>query len=116
MSEILDPKECPSWVEYPDLYLSLISKDKGEFFPWFFCNKKETLIYLHGLRGRYPLRKLFPFAKRDDGDDLACWEADKPGKVVIVHDYASPGWEVRQIYDNFDQWYEFALSQKWDEE
>jgi hypothetical protein len=115
MNKILDQKECPEWVKYPDSYLSLISEGKDEFFPWFFFNKTETSKYLGGLRGRYPLRKLFAFAKRDDSDDIACWEADKPGKVVIVHDYASPGWEERQIFDNFDEWYSYALSEKWDE-
>jgi hypothetical protein len=115
MFEILEPEECPRWVHYPESYLKLVAVGEKHFFPWFFFSGDQMLKYSSGLRGRYPFRKLFAFAKRDDSDDIACWEADKPNKVVIVHDFASAGWEERQIFDNFEDWYTYALSEKWDE-
>lgn len=40
----------------------------------------------------YPGRSLVPFACRQDNDDVACWDLDQGrGRVVIVHDFKSPG-------------------------
>ena len=117
MIEILKPSECPNWVIYPAAYLRLFDEQKYKFLPWYLLYKKEDiLIRLEGLRERYRKCKLFPFARRDDNDDIACWEKDKPGKVVIIHDFASSGWEQRQIFDNFEDWYKFALSEQWDDD
>lgn len=114
MVEILKPSECPEWVYYPQKYLELLKEEKHVFLPWYlYDQRKNILTRIEGLRDRYPKRKLFPFARRDDNDDIACWEENKPGKVVIIHDFASPGWEQMEIFDSFEEWYQFALSEKW---
>lgn len=116
MIEILAQSECPTWVKYPKQYLSLVREGNDEFLPWYLYDKKDMLIRWNGMKERYPARTLFPFARTDDGDDVACWEKGKPGKVVIVHDFASPGWEERQVFDSFEKWYAFALTQRWKED
>jgi hypothetical protein len=114
---ILDSSEKPNWVIFPDLYLKLLREDKHKFLPWYLYYKKDRLlIRIEGLKARYPTRVLFPFARRDDNDDIACWEKDNPGKVVIIHDFASPGWEQIEAFDSFEDWYKFALSQQWDKD
>lgn len=115
MIEILKSSECPSWVTYPELYLKLIRGNKDEFLPWYLYDKEDVLFRNEGLKQRYPHRQLFCFARTDDSDDIACWEENKPGKVVIIHDFASPGWEQRQIFDSFEDWYQFALSERWEQ-
>ena len=117
MSKILDPSECPDWVQYPKLFLELFETEQYVFLPWYLLDETKTIIIRYeGLKNHYPRRKLFPFARRDDNDDIACWEKDKPGVVQIIHDFASPGWEQRQTFDSFEEWYQFALSEKCDEE
>lgn len=116
MIEILKSSEWPSWVTCPELYLKLIKNGEHKFLPWYLYDRESMLIRFEGLKKRYPNRKLFCFARTDDSDDIACWEENKLGKVVIIHDYASPGWEQRQIFDSFEDWYQFALSERWAEE
>jgi hypothetical protein len=49
-----------------------------------------------------------PFARREDSDDVACVVASdaerRSGSVVVLHDYASPGWEVVAEFDNVEAW------------
>jgi len=47
---------------------------------------------MRGLQERYPGRMLVAFARREDNDDVACWEAGGGGKVIVIHDFASDGW------------------------
>lgn len=64
----------------------------------------------HGLRERYPQRHLVPFARRQDNDDLACWEIAPDGtRVVIVHDFAASGWERRTEFEGFNDWLRQAV-------
>jgi len=58
---------------------------------------------------------LFPFAREDGGDDIACWENNKPGKVILIHDFASSGYENKDEFHNFNEWYNYVLSQKEDD-
>jgi hypothetical protein len=51
---------------------------------------------------------------RQDNDDVACWDADADadadaGKVVIVHDFASPGYEQRAELADFYSWFRQAI-------
>lgn len=50
------------------------------------------------MEARYPPRRVLPFARRDDCDDVACIvihdDNRLTGSVIIVHDYASPEFEV----------------------
>jgi hypothetical protein len=54
---------------------------------------------------------LVPFAKRDDSDDVACWEKGSLSKVMIIHDYASSGWEQREILEDFWTWLRKAVEE-----
>ena len=60
---------------------------------------------------RYPDRKYIPFARRDDCDDIACFEYGKGDAVFIVHDYASAGFEEHKRYDNIWGWFKDAIDE-----
>ncbi|CUP87219.1 hypothetical protein BH721_03430 [Clostridium baratii] len=51
------------------------------------------------------------FAKRDDNDDIACFELDKGESVQIIHDFASIGYEQRKEYNDFWDWLEEAIKE-----
>lgn len=54
---------------------------------------------------RYPDRQLIAFARRVDNDDCACFDlAEADGVISVVHDFASPGWEQRQKYEDIRAW------------
>ena len=59
------------------------------------------------VRKRYPHRGLVPFAAWEDL--VACWDKDKPGKVVIV-DIALPE-EPGSELDSFWDWFQEAIHQ-----
>ena len=107
MISILLKNETPNWIHYPDKYIKLINENKDEFLPWYLMDRQQILIRYDGLKKRHPTRSLFPFARDDDSDDVACWEKNKPGMVVIIHDFASPGYESKIEFNSFLDWYEY---------
>lgn len=104
-------EDLPDWVDAPSQYFDLIKYERDKFSPWFFFDREGLLFRLNGLKNRYPGRILFPFARHSYSDDVACWERGNQGKVVIIHDYASPGWEQRKIFSSFEDWFNFVLSE-----
>ena len=75
-------------------------------------DRESALERLKGLQKRYPNRKLIPFARRDDCDDIDCFEVgntELEGRVFIVHDYASPGWEFREVLESIWEWVKYAV-------
>jgi hypothetical protein len=65
----------------------------------------------NGLKTRYPNRCLIPFAKRDDNDDIACFELGKGESVIIIHDFASPGFEDRYTFNDIFEWLKYAIDE-----
>lgn len=105
----------PEEFVYPSLYSSAFSIEPERIEPWHFYHSEETLnFHYNGLKERYPERILVPFARRGDNDDVACFDgADNSGdpRVIIIHDFASPGWENRGEFKDFLEWLEFAKEQ-----
>lgn len=77
---------------------------------WFLMDASFAERYCQDINNRYPGRNLVPFAKRGDCDDVACFEADSGGAVTIIHDFADPGWEQREVYPDFWSWFEAAVA------
>ncbi len=69
-------------------------------------NDDETVRRFRGLQKRCPGRRLCPFARRDDNDDVACFEDDN-SLVHIIHDFADIGWEQKEVFPTFDSWIEY---------
>ena len=111
MTEIslLNESERPSWLEYPEPFLRIVDQQLVDFTPWYVMDREQVVDRYEGLKNRYPQRELFPFARRDDSDDVACWESPKADKVVIIHDFASAGYEQRETYPSLWDWLKRAI-------
>jgi hypothetical protein len=97
-------------VRLPDELLRIVQQNLVDLTPWHVMSRELAVKKLHGLRQRYS-RKYVPFAHRQDNDDLACIDPERPGRIVIVHDFASEGSELRQNFDSFWDWFRAAVEE-----
>lgn len=109
MEQLLIEKELPAGFYYPDEFKRIVSQGLLDFDPWLILQGERLRIRFNGIKSRYPSRELIPFARREDNDDVACWEVNKPGKVIIIHDFAREGYENVQEIDSFWDWLRSAL-------
>lgn len=100
----------PDGFEYPPEFCRAVSYGLTDLEPWFVLPADAVRERAEGMRRRYPGARYWPFARRQDNDDVACWEP--PGRaVLIVHDFASPGWERRGRFEGFDDWLRHAVEE-----
>ncbi|MCL2152985.1 MAG: hypothetical protein FWH57_08520 [Oscillospiraceae bacterium] len=111
LEDMLSLKRAFSKFSYPKLYFKVIELNLVNYGYWYLMNKDQVLTRKSGLLERYPSRNLIPFARRDDNDDIACFELAHGKKVFIVHDFASEGWERRQEFDSFWTWFISAINE-----
>ena len=104
---LLEKNELPDWFEYPDEINILIEQNLLDFDPWIILTKDRLKSRFVGVQQRYPNRDLVPFARREDNDDIACWEKGK--EVVIIHDFASKGYEGGKDSTPFWNWLRQAV-------
>lgn len=94
------PAGVPPIVEFGLLDLEL----------WFILQGDALSARLKGLAERYPARSHVPFARRQDNDDVACWDVSgNLRSVATVNDFASPGWEQRRELPGFYDWVRVAV-------
>jgi len=105
---------------YPLDYDDFIEKfKKFEAQPWkLFCGRDLYERY-KGLCERYPTKKYIPFMYRNDSDDIACFVSDQREQeslILVVHDFASSGWEVTDQsllkFNDLEQWSNFLSKSK----
>ena len=94
---------------YPLEFIEITNRGLVDFEPWIILEGEYLQRRFEGLQKRYADRKLIPFARRLDNDDIACWEKGVDKKVVVIHDFASKGWEVKIEFDNFWMWFKQAI-------
>lgn len=99
----------PSGFVYPSSFDRIVRLGLTNLEPWFLLHGQALEGYYEDLKRRYPSRILIPFAARIDNDDVACWSPDEVQRVLIIHDFASPGWEQRQKYDSLYDWLRSAI-------
>lgn len=98
-----------SHFTYSNDFLRLVSQNLTDLDPWKVLSGADLIRKYSGLRTRYPNRSLVPFASRADNDDVACFDADNPEIVYLIHDYASPGWEQRKQFSSIWDWFRDAV-------
>jgi hypothetical protein len=111
MADLLTSAELPQGFVYPNNLVRAIDLGLKDFDLWWIFEGDLLRGRLSGLKKRYPTRRLVPFAKRQDNDDIACFDLDN-GKISVIHDFASPGWEQRgegRIFDTFEDWLRQAI-------
>lgn len=109
--KIFDISEIYEDYIYPEEFLKVVDLNLIDLDLWYIMPEERVKNRIKGLKNRYPARKLIPFAKRDDCDDIACFEVGKDNKVQIIHDFASAGYEQRKEYDCFWGWFRDAVEE-----
>jgi hypothetical protein len=107
--KILNDDELPAGMRYPGALRRLVERQLTRLEPWWVFDATMARERMKGLAERYPGQHLVPFAKREDNDDVACFEPASPGRVIIIHDFASEGWERRQVFEDFYAWLRHAV-------
>lgn len=113
-------------VTYNECMYWLVSNNcisKLEEFNWFpvdenYCNMENyRLDYNKELSNRYPNRQLSIILKRKDCDDILCASIDdiisNNINVVMIHDFASSGWEGNSHWDSIADWYDDSMAWQW---
>lgn len=109
-SGLLGEDHLPAGFTYPGDFRWIVARGLVDLEPWSVLEGEPLFRKLLGLRKRYPASPLVPFAARTDNDDVACWDTDlPPGGVVVIHDWASLGWERRRQFDDFSSWFGQAV-------
>ena len=109
--ELLDESLLPEGFQYPESFLRVINLNLIDLDLWYVMDKKQMIYRYEGIKKRYPNRVLIPFARRDDNDDIACFELNKGDEVQIVHDFASAGFEQKRMYNTFWDWFRAAIEE-----
>ncbi|MGW1197294.1 hypothetical protein ACWD4B_15875 [Streptomyces sp. NPDC002536] len=108
MIDILTTTDLPQDFEYPAEFIRVVELGLTNLEPWWIFDGDQLRRRAVGLRERYPERRLVPFARRQDNDDVACWDLAQ-GDVSVIHDMARPGWEQRERFPDFNAWLRQAV-------
>ena len=109
MNTLLTPQELPESFTYPEEFLRIINQGLIDFDPWIILRGEQLRTRLHGINKRFPKENLIPFARREDNDDVACWQQGSSHTVYIIHDFSSLGYENRRELNSFWEWLRQAL-------
>ncbi|MFX3617632.1 MAG: hypothetical protein ACE3JK_08890 [Sporolactobacillus sp.] len=63
-----------SIFKYPEAYQELVELNLVDFDVWYLIEAAQATKRYYDLKKRYPKRNLVPFARRDDNDDIVCFE------------------------------------------
>lgn len=109
MLSLLSAADLPDGFSYPPQFVRVVELGLTDLEPWRIMQGDELGARIDGLRARYPSRLVVPFARRIDNDDVACWDLDRGGRVSIIHDFASPGWEQQGEFEDVYAWLRQAV-------
>lgn len=108
MIDILAQEELPAGFSYPDIFVRAAESGLVSLEPWWLLEGGNLRARHSGLKERFPERDFVPFARREDNDDVACWDLST-GSVRVIHDFTTPGREDREEYGGFADWLRAAL-------
>jgi hypothetical protein len=103
--------KLPDGFDYPAGYQRIVELNLINLEPWYILPSERAEKIMVGLRERYYKRVLIPFAKRDDNDDISCFEIGGSYSIVIIHDFSSAGTETRKGYNNIWDWFRDAIEE-----
>ncbi len=109
MNAFLEHNILPNGFSYPPAFDRIVELQLFNLDPWQILHDESLRNRFYGIKTRYPTKSLVPFATRLDNDDVACFDEQTPEKVVIIHDFAKEGWEDRQIFNSFWDWFRQAI-------
>jgi hypothetical protein len=102
--------KIPDWVQVPEGYVKLLRTGAREFSPYYIIVDPEfSASYNLHLAERYPHLTLFMFAKRGDNDTIATFSKDAPGKVILINDFSTKGYELDGEFESFWDWFDIMI-------
>jgi hypothetical protein len=107
--DLFSNEELPVGFNYPRQFEHIVERGLLDLEPWYVLQGKALRDTKAGLEQRYPDRRLVPFARRQDNDDVACWQAGESEGVFVIHDFASAGWEQSASFASFYGWLRKAI-------
>jgi hypothetical protein len=110
MMHLLDESYLKFQFIYPPEFLKIVELGLINIQPWEILVDDRVKLRYEGLKTRYPKRNLIPFAQRRDCDDVVCWDLNNESKLVIIHDYASVGYEFVKEFNTFWEWFREAIN------
>lgn len=107
--DLLTEIEWPQGFSYSRQFKRVAALWLTDLEPWYLLEGKPLRATMADLAEKYPQRKLVPFARRQDNDDVACWQVGTDDEVFVIHDFASSGWEQRAHFAGFYDWLRRAV-------
>ena len=108
VAELLSVTDLPDRFVYPPEFVRVVELGLLSLEPWWVLVGERLHFTLNGLQKRYPKQIYIPFAARQDNDDIACW-TETAREVVVVHDFASAGFERQGGFPHFHAWLRAAV-------
>ena len=105
---LYEPSDLDVAVRLPEALGRIVKQNLVDLTPWHILPRELAVKRLRGMRQRYS-RKYVPFAYRQDNDDMACIDPASPEEILIVHDFAREGTELRKRFDSFWEWFRSAI-------
>ncbi|MFW7381992.1 MAG: hypothetical protein ACOH5I_24515 [Oligoflexus sp.] len=107
---MLKKDRLPDWFEYPPEFLRIIDLRLMNLDPWHILEGDMLEDRFNGISERFSDKCYIPFAYRSDNDDVACWSKEGGNeKVLVIHDFASSGWEQVKTYNSFWSWFKQTI-------
>lgn len=76
MADLLTGDDLPEGFAYPPEFLRVVELGLTDLEPWWIIDGDLLRSGMRLLASAYPTRRLVLFAKRQDNDDVACWDLD----------------------------------------
>ncbi len=88
-------------------YVAKVVNGLSENESWEVLSAEEASGCKSYLESEYRGYRYFPVANRMENDDIFCFVASGEKStnmlIFIIHDYASPGWEISGQYSSYEE-------------
>jgi hypothetical protein len=80
--------------------------DSSVLEPWYYLERDEVFNVTDEWPQGPSKDRLVAFAKRQDCDDIACFEIGPRGasSVIVIHGWTDTGYDIVARYENFWEW------------
>jgi hypothetical protein len=95
---------------YPADFRRIVDQGLINLSPWHIMPQALAKKRLEGVRQRYRIMYV-PFARRQDNDDVACFDPARPQRIFVIHDFAPEGSQERQAFPSFWDWFRNAIDE-----